>query len=219
MGRMKAHYWLILCVFHALGLTFAQCATAAENRGVVDGPDACADVRAEKRSDARLVTKLKTSEPFTFESKKGDEWCKVILASGQTGWLRSSCVRLFFTKKDWPSATPAELAPTFGEEYYKVMRRAEAGDKDALKKFFALGKGLDGAAAEEHAGVVPRVLHILGDARLADFLRNESSAYSAKIRDAFIGSLPDAGAPMESVEYVRRHFPKTAEIFFRGRNR
>jgi uncharacterized protein YgiM (DUF1202 family) len=111
----------------ALSLSFTHFATAG-NRGVVDGPDECANVRAENRSDALVVAKVKTGEPFTFESKEGDEWCKVSLASKKVGWMPCSCIRLFFTKKDWPSRTPTELAPTFGQEYYKVMRRAESGD-------------------------------------------------------------------------------------------
>src|SRR4051812_48722434 len=197
-----------------LGLSFAHFATAGY-RGVVDGPDECADVRLDKRADARVVERLKTGEAFTFESKEGDGWCKVTLASGKTGWMQCNCVRLFFTKKSWPPGTPTELVPTFGQKYYKVMLRAESGDKDALKKFFGFGKDLDGAGAEEHAAVVSRMLHILGDARLADFLRNESPVYQAEIRDSFIGSLRDAGAPIESEEYVRRHFPKTAKIFSR----
>jgi hypothetical protein len=176
----------------ALSLSFIRFATAG-NRGVVDGPDECANVRAEKRADALVVAKVKTGEPFTFESKDGDEWCKVTLASKKVGWMQCSCIRLFFTKKDWPSRTPTEIAPTFGEEYYKVMRHAESGDKEALKKFFAFGEKLDGAAAEEDAAVLPRVIHILGDARFADFLRDESPADQAGIRAVFVSSLADAG--------------------------
>jgi hypothetical protein len=186
----------------------------AQHRGVIDGPDECTNVCAEKRSDVLVVAKVKAGEPFTFESKEGDEWCKVTLASGKTGWLPATCVRLFFTKKDWPSRTPTEIAPTFGQEYYKVMRRAESGDKEALKKFFGFGEKLEGLAAEEDAAVLSRVIHVLRDARFADFLRDESPTAQAGIRDAFISSLADVGAPLESVEYIRRHFPKSAGIFF-----
>lgn len=231
MAVFLPHFSKTACsIVFGFGLSVASFA-ASEYRGVIDGPDACANVRAEKRSDALVVAKVKTGEPFTFESKrpvppddvddslpwerKGDEWCNVTLASKKVGWMQCNCIRLLFTKKDWPHGTPSEIAPTYGQEYYKVMRRAEEGDRDALKKFFAFGKGLDGAGAENHDGVVLRVVHILGDARLADFLRRESPAYQAEIRQSFIETLPDAGAPVESVEYLRRHFPSTSKIFFR----
>src|SRR4051812_2781153 len=114
-----------------LGLSFAHLANA-ENRGVIDGPDDCRNVRSEKRTNAESVAKIKIAEPFKFESKEADEWCKVTLASGKIGWVPSTCVRLFFTTNDWPRATPAEIGSSLG--YYKVMRRAETGDKQALKK-------------------------------------------------------------------------------------
>src|SRR3954465_11967389 len=101
----------------------------AEERGVIDGPADCGNVRSEKRTDAKAVAKIRMGEAFKFESKEGDEWCKVTLASGKTGWVPSTCVRLSFTRNDWPRKTPPEIAPTFGQEYYKVMRRAESGDK------------------------------------------------------------------------------------------
>jgi hypothetical protein len=230
MAVFLPHFSKTACsIVFGFGLCVASFA-ASEYRGVIDGPDACANVRAEKRSDALVVAKVKTGEPFTFESKrpvppddvngtppwerKGDEWCKVTLASKKVGWMQCSCIRLLFTKKDWPHGTPSEIAPTYGQEYYKVMRRAEEGDRDALKKFFAFGKGLDGAGAENHDGVILRVVHILGDARLADFLRDKSPSNQAEIGIAFVENLPDFGAPLDSVEYLRRHFPKASAIFF-----
>ncbi len=71
MNPSSARRSLIL----ALSLSFTHFATA-ENRGVIDGPDECANVRAEKRSNAFVVAKAKTGQPFTFESKEGDEWCR-----------------------------------------------------------------------------------------------------------------------------------------------
>jgi hypothetical protein len=50
-------------------------------------------------------------------------------------------------------------------------------------------------------------------------LRDKSPADQAGIRAAFISSLADAGAPLEGGEYIRRHFPKTAEIFSQVRDR
>jgi hypothetical protein len=87
------------------------------------------------------------------------------------------------------------------------------------EKFFGFEEKLDGAAAEEDAAVLPRVIHILGDARFVDFLPDESPAKQAGITAVFIRSLADAGAPLEGVEYIRRHFPKTAEIFSQVRDR
>lgn len=199
----------------ALIMSFTDFAIA-DNRGVVDGPDECANVRAEKRPDALVVARVKTGEPFTFETKEGDEWCKVTLPSKKVGWMQSSCIRLFFTKKDWPHGTPTEIAPTFGRKYYKVMLRAESGDKEALKQFFGtFGKDLDGAAAENHDAVVLRVVHILGDAKLADFLQGASPADRAIVKGSFHASLAsDAGVPVESVEYIWRHFLKTWKVLF-----
>ena len=174
-------------------------------------------LRATKGKDVPIVAKVKTGEAFSFEREEGDEWCKVKLRSEKSGWMQCSCIRLFFTKNDLPHHTPSELAPTFGEIYLNTIQRAAAGEKDTLKKFFDYQeKGLDGAAADEHYGLVPIVLHLIGDEQLADFLRDKSPSNQADIRIAFVDNLPDFGAPLDSVEYLRRHFPKASAIFFRS---
>jgi hypothetical protein len=52
-----------------------------------------------------------------------------------------------------------------------------------------------------------------------DFLQDESATVPVGIRAGFISSLADAGASLEGVEYIRRHFPKTAAIFSQGQYR
>src|SRR6476661_6492085 len=81
-------------------MAFAEFAKA-ETRGVIDDPKGC-DLRAEQRSDAAIVAKVKGGEPFTFHCEKNGEWCKVTLATGETGWIEESRIRFYYTEKDLP---------------------------------------------------------------------------------------------------------------------
>lgn len=174
---------------------------SAQDRGVIDDPAGSVNVQAHNRPDAAIIAKVKTGEQVSFECKEGDKWCKVTLASGKSGWVPSNCITRYFTKKDLP-----RKGGELGVDYYKVARSAAQGDSAALKKFFSFTGQLDGAGAEEHCGVVGTVIHIIGDDKLADFLRSQPQA-NLSIND-------EATYPFESAEYLRRHFPKTYKLLF-----
>lgn len=188
--RLLFGFWLIIAHF-----------ASAQDRGVIDDPSGSVDVQADNRPDAAIIAKVKTGERVSFECKEGDRWCKVTLASGKSGWVQSNCIKHYFTMKDLPGKG-GELDVT----YYKVARRAAQGDTAALKKFFSLTGHLDGAGAEEHCGVVGKVMHIMGDDRLAQFLRSQPGV-SLSVND-------EVTYPFESTEYLRRHFPRTYKILF-----
>lgn len=170
-----------------------------EQRGVIDDPSGAVNVRADNRPDAAIIAKIKTGERISFDCKEGDKWCKITLASGKSGWVQSNCIKHYFTMKDLP-----RKGGELGVEYYKVARRAAQGDTQSLKKFFGFTGQLDGAGAEEHCGVVGKVIHIIGDDGFAEFLRVHPEV-QVSIND-------EVTYPFESAEYLRRHFPKTSKI-------
>jgi tetratricopeptide (TPR) repeat protein len=189
---------------------FLGFADVSEFRGVIDDPDGYVNLRKEKRADAPVITKVKAGEAFQFKKKEGEDWCWVKLKSGLSGWMHYSRIKLFFTKDDLPPKSEKgdeidEQAREQGVNYYDVTQAAARGDEKALKTFFRLGA--DGAAAEEHDGVMCVVIHLIGDDAFAKFLREQSRDF---VR------LVDTGTvwPFESKEYFRQHFPKSAKILF-----
>jgi hypothetical protein len=120
---------------------------------------------------------------------------------------------LHYTEKDLPTdekdpAGPSEieeLANARGFRYGRDTRRAAHGDQKALKEFFQLAHDADGAAAEIISGVPTVVVHILGDAKLAQFLAAQPSPFRMMVRNEFLGH----GLP-----YLRRHFPETTRLLF-----
>ena len=198
---------------------FEAFAEVPQHRGVIDDPDGYVNVRKEQRADAPVVAKVKTDEPFSFERKEKDQWCKVKLSSGATGWMHYSRIRLFFTKDNLPGKPEEgdeidEQARKHGVNYYEVTQAAARGDKAALKKFFDVGEFADGAAAEEHWGVITVVIHLVGDEALAKFLRGQSKNFREGVRTALSG---DVTFPFGNPEYFRQHFPRTAKILFSAR--
>lgn len=207
-----------LCLVGSGLLAFAQSATA-ESRGVIDDPKGC-DVLAAQRTDAAVVTTVKAGEPFTFECDNNSDWCKVTLASGQTGWIEYNRIRFHFTEKDLPVQEKKhssnlseidEMARGRGLDYAVVTRRAARGDTKALKQFFSLAQDADGAAAEIIAGMPTVVYHLLGDAKFAAFLSAEPVAYRMKLRNMILGD----GLIPSATLYFRRHFPETSRVLFR----
>ena len=154
-------------------------------RGVIDDPDGYVNLRKDKGTDAPVVAKVKAGEPFSFERKGDDQWCKVKLSSGKTGWMHASRIRLFFTKEDLPGKPEKgdeidEQARRQGINYYEVTQAAARGDQKALKTFFSVGA--DGAGAEEHLGVTSVVIHLIGDDALAKFLRSQPLDFQFRVR-------------------------------------
>ncbi len=166
MAVSVPHFSKTACsIFFGFGLCIASLA-ASGYRGVIDDPDGSVNLQTDNRPDAAFIAKVKTGERVSFECEEGDKWCKVTLGSGKSGWIPSNRIRLYFTVKDLP-----RKGGELGVEYYKVARRAARGDKEALRKFFGSDKILDGAAAEQADDVFGKVIHIMGDAALADFLQ------------------------------------------------
>jgi hypothetical protein len=202
-----------LCVF--LGLApFAP----GRDRAVIHDPDGYVNVRAQPDLEAAIVTTVKNNEPFEFEAeKRGEEWIKVKLMSGKSGWMHSSRIVLFFDESDLPvKHGPNDELGIYGREhgfvYARVARNAAKGDLESLKRFFGI-TDTDGAAAEEHSSVLTSVFHLVGDSKFASFLGAQPLAYQLDVRKLF--AQHDITYPFETVEYLRRHFPKTARILFR----
>lgn len=188
-------------------------------RGVIDDPDGYVNVRAAKSADAPVLARAKTGEPFSFERKSDDQWCKVTLASGKTGWMYATRIRLFFTKDDLPSGPNPDddidkQAHVHGVNYYETVQGAVRGDREALEKFFAVDEYADGAGAEEHYGVLGVVIHLIGDDHLAKFLSSQPLAYQMMVRKSLMSG--DPTYPFKTFGYLSLHFPKTAKIFFRS---
>ena len=191
----------------------------AQQRGVINDPDGYVNVRAEKSADAAVIATVKTGEPFTFEREGDDQWCKVKLASGKSGWMHLSRVRLCFTEKDLPidEKDPAglseidEFARGRGFRYARDTRRAARGDTKALKQFFLLAQNADGAAAESISGLSTVVYHILGDEKFAKFLSAQPLPFRMMVRNRILSE----GFIYPASLYLSHHFPQTAQLLFR----
>ena len=83
-----------------------------------------------------------------------------------------------------------------------------------MKQFFGFND-LDGAAAESHYSfVLPAVLHLLGDEKVAAFLKSQPVSY----RDAFRDGFGDMFYPFDRRRYLELHFPKTTQVLYRGKS-
>jgi tetratricopeptide (TPR) repeat protein len=189
---------------------FLGFADVSEFRGVIDDPDGYVNLRKDKRADAPVVIKVKAGEVFQFKKKEADGWCQVKLKSGMSGWMHYSRIKLSFNKDDLPEKSENgveidEQAREHGVNYYDVTQAAARGDKEALKTFLSLEA--DGAAAEEHEGVMCVVLHLVGDNAFAKFLREQTRGFWNQLS---LGG--DLSYPFDPDEYFRQHFPKTTKI-------
>jgi Tetratricopeptide repeat/Bacterial SH3 domain len=183
---------------------------------VIDDPDGYVNVRKEKTADSAIVAKVKKNEPFEFQCGQNATWCKVKLASGVTGWMDYSRIKRYYTERDLPKG-PEDSGEEIDEQtreqgvnYYEVTLAAARGNKKALKTFFSVG--LDGAALETHiTSIVEVVIHLVGDDKFAQFLREQSPIFRENIsRDWDSGTF----APFNPKEYFQRHFPKSAGLVF-----
>ncbi len=188
----------------------------ADRRGVINDPDGYVNVRAGQNAEAAVIATVRTGEPFTFSCNDAAEWCTVKLRSGKSGWMHQSRIRVHFTKKDLPERDLTgeseidQFARGRGFDYNVTARRAADGDGKALQKFFALSDGVDGAAAESHAQYFPVVYHLLGDTRLAEFLRGQPIGFRAMVRNA----MAYYGPMYPATDYLHRHFPRTSAALF-----
>ena len=186
-------------------------------KGVIDDPDGYVNLRAKPDAGSAIIAKVKKGERFTFQRHEYDPWCKVKLASGKTGWMDAQRILLSFTNEDLPGKPEEgdeidQQAQHNGINYYEVTQGAVRGDVEARKKFFQVSEFADGAAGEEHEGVVGVVLHLIGDDSLAAFLRGQPISVQVAARNSI-----DDGAtwPFHATGYLQHHFPKSSKIFFR----
>jgi tetratricopeptide (TPR) repeat protein len=159
---------------------------------------------------------VKKSEPFEFQCGVSRPWCKVKLKSGVTGWMHYSRIKRYYTETDLPKGPEDsgeeidEQAREQGVNYYEVTRAAARGDKKALKTFFSVG--FDGAAAETHiTSIVEVVIHLAGDDKFAEFLREQSPEFR---QDMSAGWELGTFSPFDPKEYFQQHFPKSAKLVF-----
>ena len=198
-----------------LGLALAQFASAG-SRGVINDPDGFTNVRAKPGENGGIVTRVNAGEIFEFEyGTTGKEtWWKVKLASGKTGWMHCSRIRMFFVPEDLVVVENDEAnlyARMHGiDNYPSLVRAAAKKEPKAIQQFFGLG--CDGAACDTHFVIGIRLIHILGDETLAKFLTHQSPAYLEKVTEVVTNdnTLP----PFEPVSYMKRNFPKTARLLF-----
>lgn len=206
-GSLRIIPSTVLAVLPILGVP-----AYAQDTGVTSEADV--GLRTEQNASAAAVATVKRDEPFACECEPKAEWCKVTLRSGQAGWLERAAIRFHFTEKDLPEKDdPKNLseigsfARSRGFNYDTTVRAAARGDTKALKRFFALSKEVDGAAAESHAGVPYIVYHLLGDAKFAAFLKAQPVEYWTMVRNSI--------ASAANIAYLRRHFPETVKVLFR----
>lgn len=183
---------------------------------VIDDPDGYVNVRKEKSADSPIVGKVKKNEPFEFNCTQNATWCRVRLASGVTGWMHYSRIKRHYTEKDLPKG-PEDAGEEIdtqareqGVNYYEVTRAAARGDKKALRTFFTLG--FDGAAAETQITSIEEVvIHLLGDDKFAEFLREQPPELRQGISAGWeLGTF----SPFDPKEYFQQHFPKSAKLVF-----
>ncbi|WP_322282189.1 SH3 domain-containing protein [Prosthecobacter sp.] len=189
-----------------LFLGMALLAVAGE-KGVINDPDGFTNLRAGPSADAAVVARVNADEPFEFEEEPEKEWWKVTLASGKTGWMHSSRIRLHFTldeipEKDEEGCEVGEYAKARGFDYNATARAAAKGEPAAMKRYFGIND-TDGAASESHSYCFNTVIHILGDDKLAAFLSQQPLDYRLDVRHHMGGG-----------EYAERTFPKTAKLLF-----
>jgi tetratricopeptide (TPR) repeat protein len=130
--------------------------------------------------------------------------------------MHYSRIKRYYTEKDLPKGPEDsgeeidEQTRKHGVNYYEVTRAAARGDKKALKTFFTLD--LDGAAAETHdTSIVEVVIHLVGDDKFAEFLREQPAEFRQGISGGWeLGAF----SPFDPKEYFQQHFPKSAKLVF-----
>lgn len=188
----------------------------AGQRGVIHDPDGFTNVRAKQSADSPVVARVKLGETFEFRGNERDEWWKVTLSSGKTGYMHASRIRFHATMDALADTKPEDevnvLSRREGFDYYPVARAAAKGERAAMERFFAF-QG-DGAAAESHWTALNTVMHLLGDEKLAKFMGGQPADYRATLREHLSDDM--VFHPFKSADYARRNFPKTAKLLWPG---
>lgn len=204
----------LLVIATCFAFTLAQ--NAAGHPGEISDPDGFTNLRAARSRESAIVAKVKNGEVIDFKSDRETPWWEVRLGSGTQGYMHSSRIRLHATMAQLADTKPTDEVNEYakrndGFDYFPTARGAARGNAKALKTFFGF-KG-DGAAAETHWEITRAVIHLLGDEKLAWFLRGQSAAYTGQLRELLE---QDVFSPFETDEYLQRHFPKTAALLLKG---
>jgi hypothetical protein len=204
------------CLSALLGLMLLHSAPGQE-RGVINDPDGFTNLRAGQGADSAVVAKVKVGEVFEFESGEGSEWWKVSLASGKSGWMHFSRIRFHHTlaeipERDEEGSEVGYLGKSHGFDYCATARSAAKGVPAAMKRYFGINDA-DGGAGEMHSLYFNRVIHLLGDEKLAAFLKDQPLAYRLDVRYELTGGM--ALWPFESNRYTERVFPRTYALLCR----
>jgi hypothetical protein len=204
------------CLITLLGLSLLRVATA-QDHGVINDPDGFTNLRAKKSADSAVVAKVKAGEVFEYEGTQDSEWLKVTLASGKTGWMHCSRIRMHFSiddmeVKDEEGSELAYYGKAHGFDYSATARAAAQGKPAAMKRFFGIND-TDGGAAEGHAYVFCQVIHLVGDEKLAAFLKDQPLDYRIDVRNEMVS---DAVVwPFDEPTYIERNFPQTTRLLCR----
>jgi hypothetical protein len=202
---------LVLCGSAAARLT------ASEHRGVIDDPDGFTNLRARPSETAAIVARVNKGEIFKYDFKWKESWYKVTLASGKTGWMHQSRIRMHIVPKDLVVAENDEIiqyARGDGVDYRALLAPAKKGDEAALERLLEVG--CDGAACEKHDEIVVGLIHILGDEKFAKFFSRRSPELRNRVGRLIENSHSIAAS--EPIDYMKRHFPKTSALMFPTRD-
>ncbi|RBP36900.1 hypothetical protein DES53_11541 [Roseimicrobium gellanilyticum] len=200
-----------------------------ESMATIEDPDGYSNVRDEKGD---VIATVKAGEKFLAVKPfpASTHW-EVWLPDGTTGLIHASRVRLLpqeplmkmnFTPcvAHWKQAAAqreaehraAGLQP-HPHDYYPTLLLASTGDIAALSRVFA-GQFEDAAEADYQRNAW-RVLHLAGDARMAEMLKaqppqnNDDDNVGAMLTDEW------TTAPIsDGKKYLERHFPLTYAALF-----
>lgn len=209
---MKTVLLALLCLSTA-------CATRLHaERGIISGPVGTLELRSGPENGSKAVATVKQGEVFEFERVDDADWCRLTLASGQSGFLPAERIRLFFTldeipEQDDPGSELEHHAKSRGFDYCATARAAAQGEAGAMLRYFAI-TDTDGAAGEGHAYYSGIVIHLLGDEKLAAFLEGQPIDYRIGVRNHFSGGFVSWGEDA-GMTYGERHFPRSFALLCR----
>gem|GEM_PF-852050 len=186
--------------------------------GEIHDPAGSVQVYAGKDPKAAVIGRAKNGEVLPFEWD--EDWSKVRLKSGRSGWIPTRALRLYFTEKDLPTkeADPAgpseidEVAQSRGFSYARDTRLAARGDFKLLEKFFEIVRAADGAAAESVGNLPTVIYHLLGDEKFAQFLSAQPVPSRMMVRREIL----QHGMTTPPGLYLKLHFPKTAALLLQA---
>jgi hypothetical protein len=131
--------------------------------------------------------------------------------------MHHSRIRQHFTldempEKDEEGSEVAYYGEAHGFDYNATARAAAKGEPAGMKRFFGIND-TDGGAAESHAYVFCRVIHLLGDDKLAAFLQDQPLQYKLDVRETLLGGV--VLWPFDGELYTERNFPRTTRFLCR----